>query len=607
MLSACPASGPDLPALEEVPSPDLSGFSQATREQLDAQRLELDRLLAVNAAPEELADAFAHVGRLYLVYDLTDSAASSLRNALRLERDSVDLHYYLGLLAEEAGNFSDAAASLDAFLEARPHDAAALTRRARVALNRNELKLAQRYFEQAAAVDPDSAAALAGLGQVALARRDYNGAIRTLEQALSLQPEATALRQPLGLAYRGRGDLNRARSLLESVTQRDVVLRDPLLDSLGEMARGAAFFFSQGNLKKLRGDLKGALAAYRRAVELESDNVTYVYTTGGLYGEMGEDEDAIAQFRRALELDPRHRDARFNLATALTKTGDLATASQEFQAVLAIDPEDHEARLRHALVLSASGEASEAREELERIVAFEANNLRGWTELTRLNLGERGLSGARATLARASPHLTTLQQESLLLSLGQALQRLGRHEEAVGVLEQIWEANRANWQAGFALAGSLAHGGRLETAASLYSEAAGLAPEQAGPWLGLASVLRLQERHTEALAALEEGLAVHRAEALRLVLIEYLANCPESACRDTDRALEMAEALYREGPSLRRAEAMAFALASAGRHEDAARLQRQLLDEAVTRGAPVPVVERLQAGLERYSAADSKP
>jgi hypothetical protein len=69
--------------------------------------------------------------------------------------------------------------------------------------------------------------------------------------------------------------------------------------------------------------------------------------------------------------------------------------------------------------------------------------------------------------------------------------------------------------------------------------------------------------------------------------------------RDGERALDLAERAYAAGQTLGHGETMALALAQAGRCEDAAEWQAQLVEVARNAGAAdlVPVYER---DLERY-------
>ncbi len=65
--------------------------------------------------------------------------------------------------------------------------------------------------------------------------------------------------------------------------------------------------------RRAQGDLEGALAAARRAVELAPRNAVRRVNLGVILAEMGRVDEARAQWRRALELDPDNAAARANI------------------------------------------------------------------------------------------------------------------------------------------------------------------------------------------------------------------------------------------------------------------------------------------------------
>jgi cytochrome c-type biogenesis protein CcmH/NrfG len=83
---------------------------------------------------------------------------------------------------------------------------------------------------------------------------------------------------------------------------------------------------------------------------------------------------------------------------------------------------------------------------------------------------------------------------------------------------------------------------------------------------------------------------------LRHLLARLLAACPDRALRDGERAVLLAEELWRADPTPARAETLAMALAETGSYERAAALQSELLRDS----APDSTVTRLAADLELY-------
>jgi cold shock CspA family protein len=74
---------------------------------------------------------------------------------------------------------------------------------------------------------------------------------------------------------------------------------------------------SIGNALRAGGEVKEAIAHYRRALEIDPDYHIAHNNLGLALYEQGELEEAIAHYRRALEIDPNFQTANNNLLNAL--------------------------------------------------------------------------------------------------------------------------------------------------------------------------------------------------------------------------------------------------------------------------------------------------
>src|SRR5262249_41854537 len=73
-----------------------------------------------------------------------------------------------------------------------------------------------------------------------------------------------------------------------------------------------------------RGDLVGAEAEFRRAVELKPDRAEPHNGLGNVLRDRGDNAGAEAEYRRAVELEPDHADTHYNLGVLLGGRGDNA-------------------------------------------------------------------------------------------------------------------------------------------------------------------------------------------------------------------------------------------------------------------------------------------
>src|ERR1700730_12939908 len=81
-------------------------------------------------------------------------------------------------------------------------------------------------------------------------------------------------------------------------------------------------YCNRGIAKQNGGDLKGALADYNRAIELDPYDAIPYENRGVVKAAQGDLHGAIADFNRALQLSPGNAEAYDNRGVAIQKTGD---------------------------------------------------------------------------------------------------------------------------------------------------------------------------------------------------------------------------------------------------------------------------------------------
>lgn len=99
------------------------------------------------------------------------------------------------------------------------------------------------------------------------------------------------------------------------------------------------------------GDLKGAEAEMRRAVELSPKEPQYLVRLGLILGMQHRPEEATLCFENALKLDPGNLAVRRNLAASQWQMGRLAAAQETLDLILKTEPEDAQALLLLGMVL----------------------------------------------------------------------------------------------------------------------------------------------------------------------------------------------------------------------------------------------------------------
>lgn len=137
----------------------------------------------------------------------------------------------------------------------------------------------------------------------------------------------------------------------------------PQTESVGVLQRQAVSLHEQGRHND-------SLAAVRKILEKEPENVDALAFAGGLLANLGDYERGAGLLQRALALNPKHFDAANNLGGVLAHTGDLDGAINAFQQALKLRPGSGDARnnLDHVREVrdTLDGRVAEARAQIER-------------------------------------------------------------------------------------------------------------------------------------------------------------------------------------------------------------------------------------------------
>jgi tetratricopeptide (TPR) repeat protein len=95
-----------------------------------------------------------------------------------------------------------------------------------------------------------------------------------------------------------------------------------------------------GVLAQQHGDLKAAIADFRRALVLQPDMMQAHASLGAALAAAGQMQEAIEEDKRILDIAPQNDAVRMNLAMAYYQTGNLNQARVEFEKLHAAHPAD---------------------------------------------------------------------------------------------------------------------------------------------------------------------------------------------------------------------------------------------------------------------------
>jgi tetratricopeptide (TPR) repeat protein/tRNA A-37 threonylcarbamoyl transferase component Bud32 len=253
-------------------------------------------------------------------------------------------------------------------------------------------------------------------------------------------------------------------------------------------------------------DPDAAIAAYKKAIELDSSSVMAHMNLAYLLRTRGRHEESLAPARRAVELDPNHPGAWKNVVAALRGLKRFDEIEVPLAKACEVAPDDLENWYALGMVRSEQGRADDAiaalteAARLDPAHPFVANNLGRLL----VQKGDRPGAEKAFRVAIESPQVAPHAAVNLAALLTQA----GRHREAAdaivrGLRPGLTASHELDLQRRLAAAArKTGDWPRVEASLRRVVE---LDPEDPGAWCDLGDALARLHRYEDALAATRKG------------------------------------------------------------------------------------------------------
>jgi len=237
----------------------------------------------------------------------------------------------------------------------------------------NNLEDAQRYLNQAVALDPRYYDALSNLGDVYFKQQNWGAAERAYQQAV----DAGA---PYSQTYYNLGDvLTRQHKLVEA--------RAPLQKVLEIQPNKSDALFYLGWLDQQENKLASAERYYAKALEVKPDYIEARINLGVVYTDEGRIKDGIEQLEAVKRIAPQHPVMLYSLAEAYRKSDRAQDAVALLKQLIAAEPRHQRAYTSLGLCYEALKDPALARENFEKAVAIAPGD--PYTATAREHLGDR--------------------------------------------------------------------------------------------------------------------------------------------------------------------------------------------------------------------------
>jgi TolB-like protein/Tfp pilus assembly protein PilF len=237
-----------------------------------------------------------------------------------------------------------------------------------------DAKKAIELFKQALAKDPNYAAAYAGMADLYVylpiyvggsAREAIANARAAAEKALAIDDELAEAHSALGFAFAVDHDWRDARREFERAIQLDPNFA------------GAHYYFGFYVLGPL-GDLDGAIAEMKRAIELDPLSPGMLANLGHCYTFARRYPEAIAAGRKAVELDARAPKGNGIIALGLDLSGEVSEAIAQYEKAFEVTDGDYHLLPYLSRLYGLRGERAKALQISEQAKQIEAKQNIEW-------------------------------------------------------------------------------------------------------------------------------------------------------------------------------------------------------------------------------------
>ena len=344
-----------------------------------------------------------------------ENAGSMLSSLIAKDASLTQPRVMLAAVRLQQGNAQGAADILDPLKNG--NDPKALGLLAQASLRLHQFDKATAYFERASAAAPDSALLKTELAVTELQSGQEEAGVehlRALTEQDPKRPETAAL-LVASLIREGKYD-----QALAAVDKMDV--------------KGPLPWLYRGQVKNARGDLPGAIEAFRGALKEDATFTPARFGIAQILAQQGNTAEARQELDKVIETDPKSTRALLAEAELTARDDKPDETTALLRKAIAIDATDTQAPLALANYQVIQGHLPDAQKTVEALLKANPDLPAALDLLGRIQVQAGDKAGAVTTFQKL---VTILPQSApAQLRLAGALDAAGDKEAAIGALQQ---------------------------------------------------------------------------------------------------------------------------------------------------------------------------
>src|SRR5690349_14310158 len=328
-----------------------------------------------------LAHMYEEQVAMYGRTELANKAIEEYRQAIDADPTSEYLTAGLAELYAKTGRIRDAVMEAQDILKRDPNNLEAHKLLGRIYLrslgdiqagqgSQNVLKLAIDQYEQIIKIEPDDVDDHLLLGRLYRLNNDLQKAEGEFKTAVKLDPDSEEAVTTLAYLYNEEGDTARAGEVLSSIP---------------DAARSAKLYSALGYTYEQQKQYKNAINAYRKAIELDRDNLDAIRGLAQNLMNDGQTDAALEQYKIIADANPEDAQTYLRMAEIYRKSGKFDQALESLKKAGSMVQDSIEVPYNMAAVYQAQGRYDEAIQVMQDLLKKTEKADNGYTQAEKNN------------------------------------------------------------------------------------------------------------------------------------------------------------------------------------------------------------------------------